>query len=381
MTDHIAKQRDTWINDWQDYLQSADSESEISQAFAARWESKKPAKVPGGLMPSATADPTLDWSLWLEKFLLANTDGAERYADLLVSAIEKALELGKHSPSNIVWIRDVLALRRVVFGNDKTRARAARLIVASLRVLTGVNLRPMPRDYDQYDKLLGLASRAMVAELYEENFSVAWGDGDLSAADFGAFSVLWYLEDRRRNGAQDETPTVWGGLAGDYQSLADDLFETLINVNAQAMQKDTVEDNQSAFLVVLRKFKMKSNSEIHDYARFLGLQRKLDIHLVRFSVIVSSPHKANAALARKFVEFMSRCDGALRSQVRRSVLLKGLTIPLFPKRDPRRTFVTVEVVDEEAPLGKLNLIPGEKLGELASMNPEIAEALEEEFEG
>lgn len=368
---------DTWIDDWRDYLQSAGSESEISNEFAKRWASKKPAKVPGGLVPSATADPAADWSHWLEKFLLSDTDGADRHAELLVSAIENAISLGKHSLSNIVWIRDVLALRRVVFGSDETRVRAARLIISSLRTLTGASLNPDPRDYDHYDRLLGVASRAMVAELYEENFAEAWVDGDLNAANFDAFTVLWYLEANRRADVELENTTVWHSIAEDYQSLADEFFMTLIDINAQAMQSGDRVENRNGFLLVLKKFHLKSNSEISNYARFLGLQRKLDVHLVRFSVIVSATHRANASLARKFVVFMSRCDGAIRSQVRRSVLLKGLMIPLRPKLDSRQTILTTASIDADEHLEKIDLIPSDTLDELAVLNSEIAEALEE----
>ena len=368
---------ESWIKDWQDYLQPSTPVSEISDAFVARWTSKKPAKIPGGLVPSAISDPTVDWSPWLEIFLLSDVDGSEQYAELLVTAIEDAVRLAKHNPYNIIWLRDVLALRRVAYGNEETRVRAAKLIVKSLRVLVGVGLQPSLQHYEQFDRLLGLASRAMVAELYEENFCDAWNESKLSVSKFDSFTVMWFLEWGRNSTSPHEVDESWKTVIKDYQDLIDDLFITLIDINAQAIGGNTISENRSRFFSIIKSFEKRANSTLSNYARFLGLQRKLDIHFIRFSAIASAKHKRHAYLVRNFVKFMSRCDGAIRSQVRRSVLLTGLTIPLSHKTDPRKSVLTFIPDIDDKSYGKFDITTSSTLQELASQNSELADAIED----
>ena len=381
-----ANREDTnWIAKWERILTSGMTAEDLAEQFEIRWQRNAPSFAPARLRPPSSFDQDADWSIWLERFLLSNCEQATVCATLLVRSIQIATERWDADLGRIVWFRDVAALRRVAYADDIVRHTAASMLLQTMHKLVGTSVDPELSNYMHLEKLYSVASSCLVSELYEPEPSNHLHRAGLAGGSFQDFTVVWQLERARldfiaprnpeRNGGNSTgLAEHWVKLAQVYQSTADDLFETLLNLTSQVETGNNLLSRATIFKSFLQKSFSPKSKMINDYAKYLGYQRLLDIHWVRFSVLVSPQREGMASHVRRFVLFVSEGQLTIREKINRSTLVLGWKGPLTPKRDPRQA---ISLSDTHHGNLEVELSDVDQLAILALSNPELCELLEE----
>lgn len=331
-----------WSSDWTASLLAINGIHEISEQLQIRWKRNAPALAPSSLKPPRFEDHDLDWSVWLERFLLTGGTEASTCARVIVSSMEQALSTFDGDLGKIVWFRDVAALRRVAYADDRTRADAASLVLKTFKRLSGVSVQPELEQYMHLERLYSVVTQCMVSELYEENVAHANFLMRMTGGRFEDFTLMWSLENIRANAsraddhARETGSKIWKDLAAEYQSTADELFATLLDISAQSENTNDLDSNRRSFLAFLRLNFSRPVRRVNDYLRFTGYQRVLDVHWLRLAALVSEDRRVVANQVRQFILFVSSGQNYLNEKVLRCIF-SGPSMPtLRPKIDPKR---------------------------------------------
>lgn len=357
-----------WVEKWASQLLADGAEAKLSKDLVKRWKQNSPTRVPAGLR-SPISD-AVDWSISLEKFLLSEhkspegADNAEKCAKVLVLSFKGAMKEWPGNLGSIVWFRDVAALRRVAYGNERTRQDVAELIVSTLGKLAGASVEPKRDHYMHLEKLYAVASNCMVSELYEKEVVRHQYMAGLTGGNFSEFTVMWILEKARlqkttpdrdvyKTHSPFEPDSEWLSLGEVFQSTIDGLFDTLLSISAQAEDGQKSKDKANAFRTMLKKVSGTGSHGSNQLPSYWGFQRLLDLHWVRISAMVSVKKWSLSVLVRNFIRQISHVQENMLEKIQhcrlsepsgaRQLKYGELLGTLQPKHDPAKGFLKVIV--------------------------------------
>ncbi len=358
-TSSTESQRD-WIQQWADRLTEPAALDDLVEDLRYRWDRNVPDETPIGLPMESFGKAGGRWWHTLELFLLdEETTGAADLAAKVIEAFRLAFEASDPEfDTGVVWINDVLALRRAINAKKEDRDKAVDLILRALDRVHGVFPYPEREAYSYVDSIYRAVCDCVVTELYEpETVDSQFAKG-FRPAGFDQYTVFFLLEKQRRGLVEaeaaseaadedadwaarlqyeaDDFVTVDDAALQRYQTLLDSLHRTLLELNAQALRLSDGEDEVPEFKMMLRRVHRKGGGAVEDKARFVNLQRSLDIHWRRLAHVLSPSLRETSEEVVSFIEMMAHEDKEYSAEVRHCLLSKDsrlLNKPWRPYQD------------------------------------------------
>lgn len=341
-----------WLADWIAYFQSEDAVETFATDLLERWEGDVPDEGPLDLPVDPLNLDSQYWSNSLEIFLLdeQRKDASEITAKIIEGFNSAVAVFRPDFSKGFVWYADLLALRRAVWSVDTDAENSVlELLLTALGKACEVYPDSTLDDYQTYGDILREVSDCLVAELYEPEAFEQAHTGSSGYNRVTTFSTFFLLERGRLLSAEasvsaEDNPAmsdqaivlptryVNDDIVLRFQAAIDNLYETLLVLNAQALKIDDAETELAEFRRIADRVAKKSPSAVEDKARFVNLQRSLDIHWLRLAHVVSPHLQEEASSVRAFIQMMAREDKAYALEVERCGLQESSLLVPKPTR-------------------------------------------------